>query len=311
MICAYCGQEQKATKEHIISSCILDLFPECYLTIDDRRGIVHEGDPVIKDVCSDCNNNKLSYIDSYAQNFISDNFLQKYDEQIELEVDYDYVMIQKMLLKFAFNALRSHKDETTFFDKEVIDFLLDKDIKTPLNYVSVLAGIAVNTSPMHDVFFGNKKIQWLKDPLFLSNSIIHNLDYTTGKITTRDNPEKESFDALILSYIFRFNSGQFILTCFDKNKAPFTNDLVKLKFQYPYTLLDQGSSMAKLSRCTSEATYHMLQIIDVSWGNGIMDDISHMRKYATGEDLYNDTMKEISVAWEKEEQELAKKKKRK
>ncbi|HOJ10732.1 MAG TPA: hypothetical protein PK733_09085 [Clostridiales bacterium] len=28
VICAYCGQEAKGTKEHIISCAILDLFPE-------------------------------------------------------------------------------------------------------------------------------------------------------------------------------------------------------------------------------------------------------------------------------------------
>ena len=37
MKCAYCGKETKGTKEHIISSAILDLFPECYLTYDGLR----------------------------------------------------------------------------------------------------------------------------------------------------------------------------------------------------------------------------------------------------------------------------------
>lgn len=39
MRCAYCGNETTATREHIISSGILDLFPECYLTIDGKRGV--------------------------------------------------------------------------------------------------------------------------------------------------------------------------------------------------------------------------------------------------------------------------------
>ena len=30
MKCAYCGKEARGTREHIISSAILDLFPECY-----------------------------------------------------------------------------------------------------------------------------------------------------------------------------------------------------------------------------------------------------------------------------------------
>lgn len=45
MKCAYCGKEAKGTKEHIISSGILGLFPECFATIDGERKVVHQGDP--------------------------------------------------------------------------------------------------------------------------------------------------------------------------------------------------------------------------------------------------------------------------
>lgn len=41
MKCAYCGKEARGTREHIISSAILDLFPECYITFDDARNAIH------------------------------------------------------------------------------------------------------------------------------------------------------------------------------------------------------------------------------------------------------------------------------
>lgn len=107
MICAYCGKEAKGTKEHIISSGILGLFPECFATIDGERSIVHQGDPMVKDVCADCNNNRISYIDSYAKEFIEKYFLVKHKKDDTLSVEYDYTMIQKMCLKFAFNDLRA------------------------------------------------------------------------------------------------------------------------------------------------------------------------------------------------------------
>ena len=47
MKCAYCGKEAKGTKEHIISSGILGLFPECFATIDGERKVVHQGDPMV------------------------------------------------------------------------------------------------------------------------------------------------------------------------------------------------------------------------------------------------------------------------
>ena len=78
MKCAYCGKEARGTREHIISSAILDLFPECYITFDDARNAIHEADPMVKDVCAECNNNRISYIDSYAKDFISRYFRQKY-----------------------------------------------------------------------------------------------------------------------------------------------------------------------------------------------------------------------------------------
>ena len=67
MKCAYCGKETKGTKEHIISSAILDLFPECYITFDDTRKKIYQSDPMVKDVCAECNNRRISYIDSYAK----------------------------------------------------------------------------------------------------------------------------------------------------------------------------------------------------------------------------------------------------
>ena len=76
MKCAYCGKETKGTKEHIISSAILDLFPECYLTYDGLRKKVYKSDPMIKDVCAKCNNERISYIDSYAK-ILLDNILLK------------------------------------------------------------------------------------------------------------------------------------------------------------------------------------------------------------------------------------------
>ena len=89
MKCAYCGKEARGTREHIISSAILDLFPECYITFDDARNAIHEADPMVKDVCAECNNNRISYIDSYAKEFISKYFVKKYKEDDVVEINAD------------------------------------------------------------------------------------------------------------------------------------------------------------------------------------------------------------------------------
>lgn len=305
MICAYCGHEAKGTKEHIISCAILDLFPECFATIDSIRNKVHLGDPMVKDVCANCNNSRISYIDSYAKKIISHYFIQKYEKDDELEFAYDYTLIQKMLLKYAFNDLRSLRDDTSFFTQSVLGFLMNESIIEPLRNVTILAGLAVNTSPAHDYMFGNIKIRWSKNPALLSNSIIEHINYETGEICHRSENPRQEFRKMNFSYVFRFNSVQFLLFCWDDDISDDdlrTNNVV-LQYQYPYTILNaQGHHT--LSRCTSEATYHHEMLIDVNWGQGIFDDITWMR--GTYSDKSQQYLKETETLWKKEEEELSK-----
>jgi len=303
MKCAYCGKEAKATKEHIISSSVLDLFPECFLTIDEKRNVEHMADPVVGDVCSECNNNKISYIDSYAKQLIRQYFIQKYGHDDIINFEYDYTMLQKMLLKYTFNDLRAQRDDLSFFDKDTVDFLLNEEDTTPKREVTILAGLAINTSPVPDYMFGNMKLRWCKSPILLANSMVSHIDYETGQIILRDNMEIENFKGLALSYIFRFHSGQFILLCWDKQSPKIGDNLTIIKLQYPYTMLAENSSPTMLSRCTNEMTYHRFQLIDVNWGHGIMDEISAMRRLAS--DQFDSTMEELNDFWQQVEQRLA------
>lgn len=304
MICAYCGKETKGTKEHIISSGILGLFPECFATIDGERSVVHQGDPMVKDVCADCNNNRISYIDSYAKKFIEKYFLVKYKKDDTLSIEYEYVMIQKMCLKFAFNDLRARKKDVSFFDDGVKAFLLNEERNTPMRNITLLAGLAVNTSPAPDYMFGNMKLRWGDSPLLLSNSIVANIDYNTGHISLRDENEKQEFENYVLSYVFRFNSLQLLMLCWDrdiKEDVLKKNDVI-LKYQYPYSILD-ASGNTMLSRCTSEATYHHEQLVDVTWGQGLMDEISYMRgTFSKQSEKY---FEEVQKRWDEEERKLA------
>ena len=163
---------------------------------------------MVKDVCADCNNNRISYIDSYAKEFIGKYFLVKYKKDDTLSVEYDYAMIQKMCLKFAFNDLRARKKDVSFFDDEVKEFLLNEEKSSPLGNITILAGLAVNTSPAPDYMFGNMKLRWGDSPLLLANSIVTNIDYNTGHISLREEMEKQEFENYALSYVFRFNSLQ-------------------------------------------------------------------------------------------------------
>lgn len=300
MKCAYCGKEAKGTKEHIISCSVLDLFPECYITFDETRQAIHQADPMVKDVCADCNNKNISYIDSYAKEFIGRYFVENYNEDEELEIEYNYVMLQKMLLKYAFNDMRSQKDDCSFFDEEIIHYLMNADDNTPKKNVSVLCGLAVNVSPVPDVMFGNMKLRWSKNPLFYSNSTIRHIDYETGQVYLNENIEKEEFPDLKFSYLFRFNSGQFLLLCWDKTSENIEQNNIVLECQYPYHLMRFDEDRAKISLCTDEINYHRYQHIHVKW-DGLFE-VGLMRKYASGGSYKY--KKSIEQEWEKEEKKL-------
>ena len=304
MICAYCGKEAKGTKEHIISSGVLGLFPECYATIDSERKIMHLSDPMIKDVCAECNNHGLSYIDSYAKSIVEQYFTREYEKDESLDFEYNYALLQKMLLKYAFNDLRSRKGDVHFFDENVIGFLLNESNNRPLKNISILAGLAINTSPMPAFIFGNNKLRWSSDPILLPNSLITHIDYDTGILDFKKDIKGQQFEDCSLSFVFRFNSLQIILLCWETNISEEqlqTNNAI-LNYQYPYSLLDESDNCV-LSRCTSEVTYHLEKLIDVSWGQSMFDDISYMR--GTFSAKSQSFLKEIEREWKSEEQRLA------
>ena len=304
MICAYCGREAKGTKEHIISCGILDLFPECYMTIDNGRNKIYPADPMVKDVCAECNNKKISYIDSYAKSLIETYFLSSYEKDDHLEIEYDYSLIQKVFLKYAFNDLRARRKDYSFFSEDVIDFLLHENRTTELRYVTVLAGLAVNTSPIPDFVFGNTKIRWGDNPALLENSIVENVDYSTGAVTLRKGLKRQAFEHLALSYVFRINSLQILLLCWDKctSEEDLHHNITILRFQYPYTILD-NTGHSELIRCTSESTYHFEKLIDVTWGQGLCDEMSFMR--GTFSDKYQNYLQEVNNEWKNVEAILA------
>lgn len=303
MKCAYCGQEAKGTNEHIISCAILDLFPECYLTFDAQRNIIHKADPTIKDVCSNCNNKNLSYIDSYAKSFIGTYFTQKYSEKDVVEIEYNHSLIQKMLLKYAFNDMRSRKEDCSFFDEEILSFLTDCSDIIPKEYITVLCGLAVNTSPMPDFMTGNFKLRWAKNPFLCSNSTISHINYDTGEVSVNEDVEEENLPDLEFSYVFRFNSVQFLLFCWKKESEKIETNNIILKSQYPYAFLENTGSKAILPVCTDEVNYHRFEYIHVNW-DGI-NEVQIMRKLASGGQY---KFKEFAEnEWKKEENNIAQK----
>lgn len=299
MICAYCGKESKRTKEHIISKGVLDLFPECCYTINGdgnstERSRVYFAQPMVNDVCAECNNKKISYIDSYAKKFIEEYFIKEYKRDDSLEIKYEFSLIQKMLLKYAYNDLRANNKNIDFFTDEIKKYLMNENLNEPLKNVSILGGLAVNTSPMPLWMKGNVKIEWGDSPLFVSDYIAH-LDYATGEVIQK--MEERKLKTIYTAYIFRFYTGQFILICWDGKEEDIELDKQIVNSLYPYKELD-NSGKSVLKRCTGYLNYHMLKVIDTITGLNFQDEMS------LSDPSDKEYLQRLNKEWEKEEETL-------
>ena len=96
------------------------------------------------------------------------------------------------------------------------------------------------------------------------------------------------------------------MICWDESISDdelFQNKIV-LERQYPYKILDM-TGVSVITRCTSEATYHQEQVIDVIWGQRIFDKISFLR--GTFTDDRQRILSLIENEWLKEEKALSEK----
>lgn len=298
MKCAYCGKDGKGTKEHVISKSLLDLFPECYLTYDRRsRTGLYPSDPVIRDVCSECNNKRLSYIDSYAKTWVESNCLKRHGDADLTMIEYDYAMIQKMLLKYAFNSARYNGIPSNSFDTEIIDFLLNAQETTPKKYISILCGILPKVPPFLDEITGNQKIQFSTNPIFVIEDTIesHNAHHEPKTIKLPD---------LKFSCVIRLGIIQFVILCWQKDSSVIHENEVILEKFYPYTLLNPANK-SLLPICTSELNYVKIEVILPVYDQSFR--MSKIRKISHPE-LYSSHLYEM---WQEEEAKIAKKHPRK
>jgi len=106
-ICNFCKEDKKLSREHIYSKSILQLFSkEAPFTIDTKREIVHKGDPVIKDICKECNS-KLSDYDSEAFTFAKKYLTKPIKERTVIECN--SLLLKKWVLKTTLNHIRNIK----------------------------------------------------------------------------------------------------------------------------------------------------------------------------------------------------------
>jgi len=94
------------TREHIWSDSVLRVFePDAPITFDEKRGIVHDADPVLKDLCEDCNRG-LSPADKEAKRFADAHCTREIPDGEDLI--FDATLLRLWATKTAANMERSN-----------------------------------------------------------------------------------------------------------------------------------------------------------------------------------------------------------
>ncbi|QIZ51715.1 hypothetical protein DWG24_13600 [Dickeya zeae] len=142
-VCIYCGQEGKVTREHILPSFIYkyqySTSSEKTIGWQEKSKKIISDEAKIKDVCDHCNNVILSELDGYVKNMLEHSgfFTQCFLKE-QVNINYNYSLISRWLLKVAFNSSRASEKKLDFFDKYK-DIILGQD--SDLSGFAISAGL--------------------------------------------------------------------------------------------------------------------------------------------------------------------------
>ena len=112
MLCAYCGEDRPATKEHVWSASLIRLTEkEAPYTFDPHREKVYGAHPQLKDTCAPCNNLLLSPADAAMLEFAQRHLLGAIEPETVLNLGDP--RLTRWVLKTAYNHDRSHPELRT------------------------------------------------------------------------------------------------------------------------------------------------------------------------------------------------------
>ncbi|OOG28794.1 hypothetical protein B1C78_00155 [Thioalkalivibrio denitrificans] len=109
--CAYCSEDRKLTKEHIWPSSIIKKYESKLASYNKKLDSFVYSDPVIKDVCEECNNVLLSPLDAYLSSLYDEHLHQSLNPGDSTELSFDREMLLRALLKISFNSARASAAE--------------------------------------------------------------------------------------------------------------------------------------------------------------------------------------------------------
>lgn len=222
MKCAYCDNEGKMSREHIIPKGFIENMnvKEQEVWSDRAPTRIIKAELVIKDVCAECNNGELSQLDDYALKLII-----KHNDQIsastkKIYFKYNYDKLVRWLLKVCYNSARLNdaKFDIKQYEKNV-DYIMNR-------------GDAVSKITVFAMYMGCDCLSTKMDGhcYHLKQEREYEIDwFRIGPFTLIDNATYSCSSRCIMINSFAF----FVVVC-DKNNA---DEILKIKntFNETYT----------------------------------------------------------------------------
>ncbi len=140
--CAYCRKtDVKLTKEHLWPASLCKRFIPPNGEGSDGRMYIRkvperflETEVQIKDVCQDCNNGVLSFLDGYICKLWDVYFCTRVLSGDEVVFHYDYDYLSRWLLKIHYNSARIHNSTDLPLLARLRQYILGQG-RRPVHYV--------------------------------------------------------------------------------------------------------------------------------------------------------------------------------
>jgi hypothetical protein len=167
--CAYCGNEGKMTREHVIPSFLYEFqrtFEKAMIGWNESAEKMLSDEAKIKDVCLKCNNENLSSLDNGGKKILSDAGLlvHNFDKNF-IDLKYDFDMLMRWLLKISFNSARTDRVHSFIFEP-FVDYILYGKNRIPRSRIALLVYFAApeklgpnqRNDPQYRMITGGKDI---------------------------------------------------------------------------------------------------------------------------------------------------------
>tara|TARA_R110002012_G_scaffold104238_1_gene244592 strand:+ start:7543 stop:8754 length:1212 start_codon:yes stop_codon:yes gene_type:complete len=220
-ICIYCDKDGKLTREHV--------FPDFIENKSTDKGVYYSGSadkyvpnaPVVKDVCSHCNNVILGNLDAYAAKLYDKYFSHEITSPITFKFESD--MFIRWLIKVLFNAQRSFNGVFTNF-LPYRKFMLGNDDSPRKVYI---LGCVMKSSRLND----------------------ENVRARDIRATDVRLPELKLGIQYSLSHVVTINSFSFMVLSFlrEPSLKAFNRTLKFIKKNLGYTLSESSDNELKLN----------------------------------------------------------------